>query len=157
MTQKHKSPYGSSFRSAIRRGTPWLTAVETIAKRWKKTPQQVWESLYKAGYCYRTKFNGQWLYWPKQASKTTAQNWKPTQYWMWQWYMNWCVSSGQCTPEQLWKKAGPQKQFQTFCRKFWNRQYPKQTHRKRTTRRQTKSYRFPTTKSRITRRYRKAA
>lgn len=186
MSKQFTSPYATSFKSAVRRGTPWYSAVENIAKRYKKTPNYVWESLYKAGWCYRVKFNGQWMYWPKDAKKVAATNWKQTQYQMWQYYINWAVSAGWCTPEQIKKYATNQKQFMTWFRKFWGKQYTwkntattrtsrkrkatrttrtrkatRTTRAKRTTasrrRTSTQSYKFPTARKRTTRRYRRAA
>ena len=42
---------------------------------------------------------------------------------MWQNLIDWCILSGQCKPEQLHKNAASQKEFMSYCRKFWNHQY----------------------------------
>ncbi len=160
MPTKYKSPYTTSFKSAVKRGTPWFTVVENIAKRHKKTTNYVWNSLWKAGVVQRVKFNGQWIYWPFDAQKTNAKYAKETQYYMWQWFVNWSFSQGYVKPEQFKKYAGSQKQFMTYFRKFWNKQYTTTTKtKKRTTRNKkrttTRAYKFPKTTK--TRRYRKAA
>jgi len=115
----------------------------------------------------RTKFNGQWVYWPCEYKKTNAKHAKNNQYHMWQWFVNWSFSQGWVKPEQFKKFSGSQKQFMTYFRKYWNKQFTTATKttkpRKRTTtkskkRTTTRAYKFPkTTKSRTTRRYRKAA
>ena len=158
MSSKFTSPYATSFKSAVKRGTPWYTVVENIAKRYKKTPNFIWESLFKAGWCYRMKFNGQWMYWPKESPKAKSNYYKQDQYYMWQWFANWAVSAGFCTPEQLHKYSTNQKHFMTYCRKFFGKQY---TWKKTTThtrrRKTTQSFKFPAARKRTTRRYRKAA
>ena len=60
-----KSPYATSFSSAIKRGTPAGVAVDAIAKRTQLRPSAVFASLHKVGLCQRQKFNGQWIYWPR--------------------------------------------------------------------------------------------
>ncbi len=170
MPSKYTSPYATSFKSAIKRGTSYTTAVESIAKRCKKTQATVWESLFKAGWCYRQKFNGQWFYWPKEVGKFSAATRKTSQYNMWQWFAEWCITSGYFTPQQFHKHCGSQKEFMTWCRKFWGKQYTWTTTKRTTTKRRTarrattqrkstrrttsKSYAFPKSKSR---RYRRAA
>ena len=158
MSSKFTSPYATSFKNGVKRGTPWFTVVENIAKRYKKTPNFVWESLYKAGFCYRIKFNGQWMYWPKDAPKTNNSYWKQDQFYMWQWFVNYAVSAGYCTPEQLKKYATNQKHFMTYCRKFFGKQYHwNKTTAKSHRRKVTRNYKFPAARKRTTRRYRKAA
>jgi len=150
MPTKYTSPYASAFKSAVRRGTSYNTAVFNIAKRWKKTPEYVWESLYKAGFCYRQKFNGQWIYFPKQVWKFPAATWKTSQFYTWQWFTEWCITSGFCTPEQFYNHCGSQQDFMTYFRKFWGKQYTwKKT--KRTRSRKTGTYSFPKTRTRYTR------
>ena len=170
MPSKYTSPFAPSFKSAVKRGMSYNVAVYNIAKRWKKTPEYVWESLWKADCCYRQKFNGQWIYWPHEHGKYTSKTWKTSQWYMWQWYTEWCMAHGYCTPEQMYNHHGSQKDFMTWCRKFFGKQYnwsmpkrmatkPKARTRKpkRTRRTTTKAYKFPTTKSRTTRKYRRAA
>lgn len=186
MPSKTNSPYTSSFNSAIKRGTPCWTAINNIANRWNKTPNFVGNSLFKAGHVWRQKFNGQWIYWAASAKKSNATNWKPAQFNMWQNFIDWAVCNGFCTPEQIKNHCGSQQEFMTWCRKFFSKQFdsnssskssPKRksntrkstTARKsspakrKTSRRKTttaKSYKFPRTsasKSRTTRRYRRAA
>ena len=151
-TSTFKSPYATSFKSAIKRGTSYTAAVESIAKRVGKNPSVVWNSLFKAGLCYRQKFNGQWIYFPCEIKKCPATVTKNTQTVCWQWFCDWCLTTGQCTPEQLKKHCGSQKDFMTWCRKFFGKQFTWKT-----TTTKGRSYRFPTSKSRTTRRYRKAA
>jgi hypothetical protein len=169
MGKQYKSPYATSFKSAVKRGTPWNVAVENIAKNKKTTVASVWQSLFKGGDAYRFKFNGQWFYFPTQGWKTNAKSWKEDQFWMWQWFINYGVANGWFTPDDIRKHCGSQKEFMTYFKKFWNRQFTTSTSkntRKRTTRRNkstrtrakrsttTRSYKFPQTR---TRRYRRAA
>ena len=167
MPGKFNSPYATSFKSAVRRGTSYNVAVNNIAKRWKKTPEYVWESLFKAGHCYRQKFNGQWIYWPCNVTKAKSVTWKNSQFNMWQWFCEWCLTNGFCTPQQL-NNYHNQKQFMTFCRKFFGKQYnwttttktrkTRKTTRRRKTTTKGKTYKFPMVKGRTTtRKYRRAA
>ena len=136
MPSQHQSPYASSFKSAIKGGTPCFTAVEKIASRCKKTPNMVFQSLFKAGLCNRQKFNGQWLYWPCEGRKCTATLAKGCQLQMWQCFIDWCIGTGCCTPDQLSRYNGSQKDFMDDCRKFFNRQLTAtstKTIKKRTT------------------------
>ena len=172
MPTNYTSPYATSFKSALNRGTSYSTAVYNIAKRYNKTPDYVWQSLYKANLCYRQKFNGQWIYWPVNVKKANAKNCKVSQYNAWQWYCEWFLMNGCCTPDQLKKHVGSQKDFMTWCKKFFGKQYTWTNTKKRTTkttrtnktkrtakRKTTRKvgYKFPRAKSRTTRRYRKAA
>ena len=151
MPSNFKSPYASSFNSAVKRGTPCFVAVQNIAKRCNKTPNQVFESLYKGGCCYRQKFNGTWIYWPCNGSKTNSTNWKKAQWNCWQSFIDWCICSGVCTPEQLWNNCGSQNNFMSYCKKFWGKQYngtSTTTTKKRTTGRKTtgtRNYKFSRT------------
>jgi hypothetical protein len=142
------SPFATSFKNAVNRGTPFTVAVENIAKKNNKTTDYVWQSLYKAGICYRQKFNGQWVYFPCNVTKCKSQVTKNSQYIIWQQFCEWCLINGFCTPQQLWKHCGSQQDFMTYCRKFWNKQYTTNTKtKKRTTRRTrtttTGNYKFP--------------
>ena len=153
-------PYASSFKSAINRGTPCSTVVCNIAKRCKKTPNQVFNSLWKSGHCCRQKFNGQWVYWPSWSCKKNATNAKACQVDLWQCFVDWCCVNGCCTPEQLKKNCGSQSGFMKYCRKFFGKQFPSTSSstgsstgskRSRTTTRSKKStprsYKFPSTRS----------
>ena len=174
MPSNFKSPYASSFNSAISRGTPCFVVVQGIAKRCSKTPNQVFESLFKGGCCYRQKFNGTWIYWACDGSKSNSTNWKKAQWNCWQSFMDWCICSGTCTPEQLWNNTSSQNNFMSYCKKFWGKQFngtiggSKSTSRKRTSatgrKSRTTSRRGPSIKSHSvgrttsrTRRYRRAA
>ena len=84
------------------------------------------------------------------CKKTNATNVKNCQVDMWQCFVDWCMVSGVCTPDQMTNNCGSQVSFMTWCRKFWNRQFTAKT----TTTRKTKSYSFPSGKKRT---YRKAA
>lgn len=127
MPSKSNSPYASSFKTAIKRGTPCGDAVASIAKRYDKNPKTVFASLHKVGLCFRQKFNGQWIYWPCEAKKTTSANFKPCQLNMWQCFIDWCITSGSCTPQQLLKHCKSQKDFMSYCRKFFNKQFAAST------------------------------
>ena len=141
------SPFSKSFNNAITRGVPCSTAIENIAKRTGKTPNFVMNSLCKSGDIYRQKFNGQWVCWPCNVTKkSTAKVCKEVQCDMWQNFVDWCICSGQCTPEQMKKACSSQKTFMTFCKKFWGRQFPKATTTKRRT--STTSRKRTTTTSR---------
>ena len=156
MPSTYKSPFATSFKSAIKRGTPCSVAVNNIAKRTKKSPTVVFNSLWKAGLCHRQKFNGQWVYWPSFTCKKSASNAKSCQADMWQCFVDWCVCSGFCTPEQLKNNCGSQQEFMTYCRKFWNKQY--NTGTKTTTKRRTGTKSRTTSYSWTgTRKYRRAA
>ncbi len=157
MPSQTKSPYSSSFGSAIKRGTPAGIAVNSIAKRVNKAPSVIFSSLYKAGLCERQKFNGQWIYWPTENLKRSATQAKLCQHQMWQSFIDWCLASGQCKPEQLERNIGSQSNFMSYCRKYFNRQLTGSTTtttRKSSTKSRPTSYKFPRSTSR---RYRKAA
>ena len=53
MPSNYKSPFATTFKNGVKRGTPCSTVVESIAKRNNKTPKTVFESLWKAGLCFR--------------------------------------------------------------------------------------------------------
>lgn len=146
----NQSPYATSFNSAIKRGTPCSVAVENIAKRKNTTMKTVFQSLFKAGLCHRQKMNGQWVYWPVNGVPSNATNAKTCQANMWQCFIDWCICSGVCTPEQMCNCCGSQTDFMKSCRKFWNKQFVSGTTSRTTTgtkRRTTKtstsrSYKF---------------
>lgn len=160
MPTKYKSPYATSFNSAINRGTPCHQAVWNIAKRTNAPVSKVYESLFKAGLCNRQKFNGQWLYWATNGTKTNANNWKESQFNQWQWFVDWAVASGFCTPKQLNNYKGTQQDFMNSCKKFFGKQFNGTTTGVKSSSRKRKStsssYSFPKAKS-TSRRYRSAA
>ncbi len=177
MASTYTSPYAASFKSALKRGTSYTAAVQNIASRNNATPQQVWQSLFKANLCFRQKFNGQWIYFPWEAGKTNSTNWKNSQFNSWQWFTEWCIGCGFATPEQFNNNCGSQKDFMNWSRKYFGKQFTGNTTtsnktRKTKTRKSTtlngrtrknptsttraKSYKFPTTKSK-NRRIRSAA
>lgn len=117
-----KSPYATTFKSAIKRGTPAGKAVEAIAKRRNTNPSVIWNSLHKAGLCERQKFNGQWIYWPCEDIKVNQTNAKAAQLDVWQNLIDWCIVSGNVKPQQLANNTGSQQEFMSYCKKFFNRQ-----------------------------------
>lgn len=147
-SNSYKSPFASAFKSAMKRGVPCSDAVCNIAKKNNKTTNAVFTSLWKAGLCWRQKFNGTWIYCPCENGKGKATNWKNCQVNMWQCFVDWCICSGTCTPDQMKKCMSSQSEFMKACRKWWNAQFkstttnskttskrsrPKTTSRKRTT------------------------
>lgn len=140
MPTNPKSPFATSFKSAIKRGTPCSNAVNIIAKINKKSPKQVFESLFKAGLCFRQKFNGQWIYWSCNVNgKSNSSYRNECNTTMWQSFIDWCICSGFCTPEQMSKHAGSQKSFMTFCRKFFGQQFSSSTSSKSNTKSKSSS------------------
>ena len=124
MTKTYKSPYSSSFKTAVKNGTPAGIVVNNIASRSKTTPAHVFQSLHKAGLCHRQKFNGQWIYWPANWSRNAnSTNRNNCQNNMWQSFVDWFISSGLCTPTRLNNSGSSQAEFMSFCRKFFNRQF----------------------------------
>ena len=158
MVSTYTSPYAVAFKSAIKRGASWNHCVENIAKRYDKNVNVVWQSLYKAGLCFRQKCNGQWIYWPCNATKCNATTCKTIQINFWQSFCEWCICSGFCTPNQLSNHCGSQKEFMTWCRKFFGKQFSANigtTTKKRSTTK--KSYKFPTGRTTKRSTYRRAA
>lgn len=145
----YTSPFATAFKSACKRGTPCSQAVWNISKRTGKSPSVIWNSLCKAGICQKQKFNGQWIYWPTDQAfcNTTAKCAKTCQVNMWQSFVEWCIASGQCTPEQLNKHCNGQQNFMKYCRKFFNKQFNTNTtstsRKGRKTSGGTSSYKFP--------------
>ena len=144
MPTKFNSPYATAFKSAIKRGTSYNVAVNNIANRRNKNVTVIWNSLFKAGLVSRQKFNGQWIYFPKNVTKkSTATVSKATQHQVWQWFCEWCIITGNVSPEKIVKNTGSQKEFMTFCRKYFGKQFVgfTNTSNKRTKRVGTKSTR----------------
>ncbi len=159
MPSTTKSPHATSFKSAIKRGTPAGIAVNAIAKRSNKRPGAVFSSLHKAGLCHRQKFNGQWIYWACEAKKCSATAAKSLQSDFWQSFIDWSIAGGHCNPQQLARNISSQQQFMNSCRKFFNRQFSATSSRSpssKSGRSRNSSYKFPRTGS-TTRRLRKAA
>ena len=138
MPSKTTSPYASTFKSAINRGTPCSVAVNNIATRTKKSPTVVYNSLYKAGLCSRQKFNGQWVYWATTGKKSNATITKTANWNMWQCFVDWCIASGHCTPTQLSNHCSSQNEFMSFCKKFWAKQFSGTTSSTKSTRKNKK-------------------
>ena len=126
-TKSFKSPYATSFKSAVRRGTPASVAVANIARRSSSTPVQIFQSLFKAGLVQRQKINGHWIYWPVEGHKAPSTISKQAQWQLWQAYVDWAISSGIATPQQIASGTGSQQQFIAFQRKFFNRQFTTST------------------------------
>ncbi len=126
-TKSFKSPHATSFKSAVRRGTPASVAVANIARRSSSTPVQIFQSLFKAGLVQRQKINGQWIYWPVEGHKAPSTVSKQAQSQLWQAYVDWAISSGIATPQQIASGTGSQQQFIAFQRKFFNRQFTSST------------------------------
>ena len=165
MPSNFKSPYASSFNTAIKRGTPCWTVIQNIAKRGSKNPNIVANSLFKAGLCFRQKFNGQWVYWACDGVKGNSTNSKVCQWNMWQCFVDWCICSGQCTPEQIQHNCGSQVEFMNWCRKFFAKQFNtntvRTTGRKRVTRSKSRtstgrSYKVSSHRKSTSRRYSRA-
>src|SRR2546426_5989121 len=100
-----KSPFAMSFTSGVKKGMPCGMVVANIAKRTGKNTQVVFKSLCKAGLCKGQKINGQWIYWPTVKTRTNASNAKTCKVKMWQCFVDWCISSGTCTPKSMNNKC----------------------------------------------------
>ena len=118
-----KSPYATSFKTAIKGGTPCWTAITNIAKRTGKTPTTVATSLKKAGLVIGQKFNGQWIWIPTFVGRKSAQFTKTCQYHHWNWFINWCLVSGVATPRQIVTCFGTQPYFMSAAKKFFAREF----------------------------------
>jgi hypothetical protein len=135
-----KSPFASTFKTLCKKGVPCSVAIETIANRFNKSTTFVTNSLCKAGFCWKQKFNGQWICFPTFPCKTTATKTKNCQFTMWQCFVDWCCCSGFCTPKQLMNHCGSQAAFTSFCKKFWNKQFNATTSKS-----SGKTFKFPKT------------
>ena len=164
MPRTYTSPFASSFNAAIKRGGSYNTAVQNIASRTGKSPEFVWDSLHKAGHCFRQKFNGKYIYFPWNVKKANSTTWKNSQVNSWQWFCEWCLIHGIATPDQFNNHTGSQKDFMSWCRKFFGRQFNWTTTKSgrgksagsKSSR--GKSYKFPSSKrGSSSRRYRRAA
>lgn len=115
--QDFKSPFTSSFNTVTKRGTPASFAVASIAKRTKKSPAQIFESLYKAGQVYRQRVNGQWIFWPVHGTKANASMTRTVRQSAWQAWVDWAIASGWATPEQVSSHTANQQQFTRFVQR----------------------------------------
>jgi hypothetical protein len=179
MPTTQKSPFASSFNSAIKRGVPCWQAVQQISKRTGKNPNMIFQSLYNAGFCSRQKVNGQWCYWPVNGKKSSSAFTKQCQFNTWQNFIDWCFASGFCTARQFKSNCTNPTKFFNFLTTNWSKSFSKMNSatsstsnsktKKRTTTKSkskskskrtktTKSFRFPTMrKTSTSRRYRQAA
>ena len=120
---RFQSPFSSSFRAAVRRGTPASTAVANIASRTKRQPSHIFESLFRAGQVNRQRVNGQWIYWPTEGVKANASTSRQTQWQLWQAFVDWAIASGTVTAQQISTAKGSQQAFGQFVRRFFGRQF----------------------------------
>ncbi len=137
MPNNSKSPFGPSFNSAIKSGTPCGVAIANIAKRCGKSPSVVGNSLWRAGMCFRQKFNSHFVFWPVNGKKCASAKWKPCHTDMWQCFVDWIICNGWCKPEQMHKHCSSQKEFMTWCRKFFAKQFGPATASKSKSKRKT--------------------
>src|SRR2546423_12350121 len=114
MASKFVSPFTTSFKTGITKVLTCGMVVNNISKKTGKSVNTIFTSLHKAGVCSGQKINGQWIYWPTIKTRTSATNAKVCKTKMWQCFVDWCVSSGTCTPNQLNNKSTTSKTFATF-------------------------------------------
>lgn len=168
-----KSPYAAAFKSGVKSGKGCWACVCAISKKTGVSTGTICQSLYNAGLCCRTKFNGTWIYWPTFNCKTTATNCSTMQTTMWQCFIDWCCCCGFCTSKQLNAHCTSQKAFMSFCSKFFTKKSgakmttakkakkswkTKTASRKTTSWSGTKNYKFPVYKTHTTtKRYKKVA
>jgi hypothetical protein len=147
MPSTFKSPFTTTFKSGIKRGVPCSVVVQNIANRNNKTCKFVFNSLWKAGVCNRQKMNGQWIYWPCDCKKANVTNVKNCQVNMWQCFVDWCMVSGVCTPDQMSNNCGSQSSFMNYCKKFWGKQFVGTTGRTGTVARKTRTTKSVTSRT----------
>ncbi len=118
------SPFAKVFIAGCRKGQPCYTVINSICKRTGKSFNTVCASLCKAGVCHGQKFNGQWICRPNFKTPVNTYSAKQAQWNLWQGFVDWCVTSGYCTPVNLNKFAstGKQAQFMKNCQSLINRQ-----------------------------------
>jgi hypothetical protein len=121
-TNNTRSPFVTTFVNAVKRGVPCNVAVQNIANRTGKTTKSVFNTLCKAGVCYRQKVNGGFVYFPMTPVKVNSTSAKNCQINMWQQFCDWCICSGVCTPNQLRTCCGSQTTFMNNCKRFFNAQ-----------------------------------
>jgi len=151
MPSNYSSPFTTSFKSAIKRGMPFMTAVANIAKRNNKSTDFVCNSLFKAGVMCRQKFNGSWLYWPTEMNGTfNATSKKECRFDMWQSFVQWALCCGFTTPEKLNDCASTQADFEAFCKKFWSKQFTTNSRTRPTSKSKTRTSRGTSSRARKT-------
>ena len=116
------SPYGTSFKSGVKSGTPCNTVISNIAKRTGKPISTICKSLSKANLCFCKKFNGTWICWPTFSCKSSGRQIKACQTNMWQCLVDWCIMNHCCTPKQLNNKCSSQKTFMSYCKSLFGKQ-----------------------------------
>jgi len=122
-TRKNNTNFSSTFNSTCRRGASYTTAVNNCGNTTGKSTKSIWNNLCTKGNCTRQKFNGSAVYFPKSWKGKSSTTAKTAQTNCWQWFCEWCLASGTCTPKQLASYCGNQKNFMNFCRRFWNSQF----------------------------------
>ncbi|MGI9014956.1 MAG: BlaI/MecI/CopY family transcriptional regulator [Phycisphaerales bacterium] len=116
--------FGTTFKSAVNRGTAPFTAVQNIASKNRTTESVVWNNLFSNGYVSRRKVNGSYIYWPtfnntrKATSKTN--NWFNN--FTFQNVISWAIANNYCTPEQV-DSLKTQKDFYNFFGPFLAQQF----------------------------------
>lgn len=122
-TKTPHSPFTRAFTTAMRRGTPAGVAAQNIAKRNRKTINQVFTSLFQAGQVKRQKMGGQWIYFPVEGTKPNASFARNSQAEMWQAFVDWTIASGNTTPERITANNRTRQQFVNFMKKYFGRQF----------------------------------
>jgi len=122
-TKTPHSPFTRAFTTATRRGTPAGVAAQNIAKRNRKTINQVFTSLFQAGQVNRQKIGGQWIYFPVEGTKPNASFARNSQAEMWQAFVDWTIASGNTTPERITANNRTRQQFVNFMKKYFGRQF----------------------------------
>jgi hypothetical protein len=151
MPSKNISPYASQFKSGIKGGAPCSVVVAQIARRTGKPVTAIYNSLFKAGLCFRQKFNGTWLYWPTFVAAGSATTINKCQTNLWQCLIDWCVLSRNTTPGKLRNKIASQTEFMTFGRSLFGKQFAGvgvSKPKSRKSKSKSKSRRSPWSKSR---------
>jgi hypothetical protein len=122
-SSKFTSPFTTSFKSGIKSGTPCGTVITNIAKRTNKPVASIIKSLTKAGVCFSQKFNGTLVCWPAFPARTNATKSNICQTNLWQCFVDWCIMTGVCKPNQLNNKTGSQKSFMSACKSYFGKQF----------------------------------
>lgn len=122
-TPKSKpSPFAKSFISGVKSGQPTFTVINNIAKRTGKSFNTICQSLVTSGVCRGQKFNGQWICWPNFNTRTNNASSKQAQRTLWQGFVDWCITSGNCSYKSLNSKSGNQAHFTKSLQSLLNRQ-----------------------------------
>ena len=144
--------FGTSFKSAVNRGTPAPVAVQNIVSKTKNaTPSKVWNNLLSNDYVQRRKVSGSYIYFSnfKPTKRVSGSNFKNETF---QTIVNWAIATGYCTPEQV-GALKTQKDFFNFFGPFIASQF-NWTVKSGWTKSQVKSF-GPKTKSTTTKRKRR--